>query len=215
MTKELERDDHKKGTKRQSMCSVNQVSQTDDKPRDSRGEPQNPGQKKRRKSPGSKTPIQKPPQKLTKKSIKKPTKKPTKSSENEKLFKQGRKYTKADEDAAEDSATKDLDTDPPLPPATDSDRLIISTTLQNLGKGSEGGPEPLTHTWSLSANYDPNFDLNVIGRLTVTAPDGQKRQFRIDVVSERHRFYLDSLTSANKKRKTAPSGSDDDETPLP
>jgi hypothetical protein len=54
--------------------------------------------------------------------------------------------------------------------------------FQVLGKGSKAGPKPLTHTWSLAATYDPNFDLNVIGRLTVTAPDGQKRQFPIDVL---------------------------------
>lgn len=58
----------------------------------------------------------------------------------------------------------------------------------------------MTHTWILPATYEPNFDLNVIGRLTVTASGGQKSQFPLTALSEGHTFHFDSLASTKNKR---------------
>jgi hypothetical protein len=102
--------------------------------------------------------------------------------------------------SAEDPETKDPEEHPSWPRANDSDRFKISATLQVLGKSSETGPELMTHTWLQPATYEPDFDLNVIGRLTVIAPGGQKSQFPLAALSERHTFHVGSLASTKNKR---------------
>lgn len=191
---QLEKDDKERDCKGRSMGSIKQDQQIVRKSGNLEDEPKRPASRKSgRPSEGKK---------LSKPRNKQPTKKDGLNDES------------VGKRAADVLATKDL-VDPPSPLRANLDHFTISMTLQILGKGSEAGPKPLNHTWSLPATYDPQYGLNVIGSLTITAPDGQKSQYPIAISSERHMFHLDSWTTAQKKRKTHPPAHTGDEQPKP
>lgn len=194
-TGQLEKDDKQRGCKGRSMGSIKQDQQIVRKSGNPEGEPKRPASRKpSRPSEGKKPPKPK-------------NKQPTK--------KDGINNKSVGKRAANVLATKDLVVGPPSPFRANLDHFTISMTFQILGKGSEAGPESLNHTWSLPATYDPQYDLNIISSLTITAPDSQKSQYPIAISSERHMFHLDSWTTAQKKRKTHPPSHTGDEQPKP
>ena len=122
----------------------------------------------------------------------------------------GNKDVAPDEQVGDGPTLDDSGLRPPTPPPMDPDRYIISASLQVMGK--TGGPrtDPLTGTWSLPASFRPELDTNVMGTLTITAPDGQKAQYPFPGLN-RQIFHIPSLATANKKRKTPDGGNDDDD----
>jgi hypothetical protein len=206
VTKVLKRDDKEKGFNGPSVRSINSVQNREEKPGNPGNKPGKKEEEKPRRPPEGKKPDTFRTRRHTEKSE---TNDKTRGHQGgDKARTTGKDVGKGNrphsKESAEDPETKDPEEHHSWPRANDSDRFKISATLQVLGKSSEAGPELMTHTWILPATYEPNFDLNVVGRLTVTAPGGQKSQFPLTALSERHTFHVDSLASTKNKRP-APS----------